>query len=710
METPIDITLRMRDRASSAVGRAFATMTRAANRVKSAVFSLKGAFAALGVGFSIKKILDFGTREVDAFRKVEAVVRATGGAAGYSAEMFADMAAEFQKSTRFGNESVMELISVLATFRNISGPAFRDATEAVLNMATVMGTDLRSTALQVGKALNDPIANMGALSRAGVQLSDNQKALVKQFASTGQLGKAQAIILKELRDEFGGVAQALRGEFSGAAAAAKNAFGDLLEQLSFFVIKSPTVVKWIEAARETFERWGAKIESVRPKVEQFLAKDLNKWVEDFRANLDRHLGRAKELVTGVVTPLKGLGSALTKLVEVWGKLPPWVQETGLVVAVIGGTWGRAALVLFSTMAAGIDRLIEKLEQLSLKAKALQGINADALAAGLYGYGEGTVEAAPPAPTLSFSRTLRLPSPRSSAADAATLNAAELERANLGKMPEFPNFAAESRALQADEAWSRLHAGHEQRAKEDLDYVDSWQKAADRYLEVTRNKVNAEIAEEKRATEARKAMWADAGSILQSQTGEWAAMMRQFYEDSGGQQRKYWEAYKAFAIAETVIATAQGVMNIWAGPSGKYPPVAAALSAMVGALGATKIALIERQEPAQSFATGAAAVYRPTNAIVGDVAGGEAIVPLRELPRMMAEAADQGGAVRGGGAAPLHITFRQTVSGGVDAQTLAALRAENDRAAAQIASVVMDAKLANDRGTKRLARAAALGGR
>ena len=71
-------------------------------------------------------------------------------------------------------------------------------------MATAMGTDLKSTSIQVGKALQDPVRGVTALQRVGVRLTDAQKDLVQSLVDVGDVAGAQKIILQELQTEFGG--------------------------------------------------------------------------------------------------------------------------------------------------------------------------------------------------------------------------------------------------------------------------------------------------------------------------------------------------------------------------------------------------------------------------------------------------------------------------------------------------------------------------
>lgn len=98
-----------------------------------------------------------------------------------------------------------------------------------MNLATALNMDLQSAILQVGKAVNDPILGMTALSRAGIQFTESQKETIKTLVATGEAAKAQKIILGELETQFGGMAREARGTLGGALQALQNAFDDLFE-------------------------------------------------------------------------------------------------------------------------------------------------------------------------------------------------------------------------------------------------------------------------------------------------------------------------------------------------------------------------------------------------------------------------------------------------------------------------------------------------
>jgi hypothetical protein len=184
-----------------------------------------GAAAVGGLVLTIKNTIE----QEKVLAQLEARVRSTGGAAGFTSGALAQMAGDLQKVSTFGDEAIISMQSVLLTFTQVRGDEFKGASQAILDMSTALGMDLKSAALQVGKALNDPILGVSALARAGVQLTASQKEAVKSLVEVGDVAGAQRIILKELETQFGGAAAAARNTLGGALVSLKNAFGDLFE-------------------------------------------------------------------------------------------------------------------------------------------------------------------------------------------------------------------------------------------------------------------------------------------------------------------------------------------------------------------------------------------------------------------------------------------------------------------------------------------------
>ncbi len=189
-----------------------------------------GVAAAVAAGAAIAAGAAFATnalaKEQKEIAKLEAVLKATGGAAELSSQQLQDHASELQSMTTFSNEAIIANQAILATFKQIKGDEFKRATEAILDMAIVLDQDARSGAIQLGKALNDPIKGVASLSEVGIQFTDVQRKQIEQFVKTNQIAKAQGIILAELEGQMGGAARAARDTLGGAMAGLINDLAD----------------------------------------------------------------------------------------------------------------------------------------------------------------------------------------------------------------------------------------------------------------------------------------------------------------------------------------------------------------------------------------------------------------------------------------------------------------------------------------------------
>lgn len=147
-------------------------------------------------------------------RQTEAVLKSTGGQAGVTAKHVGDLATRISQLTGVDDELVQQGENVLLTFTNVrnevgkGNDVFDQATGLALDMSKALGTDLQSSVIQVGKALQDPVKGVTALQRVGVSFTKQQRDQIAALGDSGRSLDAQKIVLGELRKEFGGTAQA----------------------------------------------------------------------------------------------------------------------------------------------------------------------------------------------------------------------------------------------------------------------------------------------------------------------------------------------------------------------------------------------------------------------------------------------------------------------------------------------------------------------
>ena len=188
-----------------------------------------GITAPLGI-MAVQSVKAF-DQQSKAIAQVEAGLKSTAGQVGLTSQQLQQMAADLQTKTLFGDEVILkDATAQLLTFTNIAGDNFARTQKVALDLATRLDGDLKSASIQLGKALNDPIANLTALSRAGIQFSADQKEVIKSLTESGRLAEAQTIILDELEKQYGGSAEAAAKAGTGPFKQLQNTIGDLSEE------------------------------------------------------------------------------------------------------------------------------------------------------------------------------------------------------------------------------------------------------------------------------------------------------------------------------------------------------------------------------------------------------------------------------------------------------------------------------------------------
>jgi hypothetical protein len=173
--------------------------------------NVKRILAGITIAYLTRQVYDFGASAIAAYEEqanaeklLDRVLKSTGETAGRTKEQLVGLADSLEEATNVAGDLIVNAEKVLLTFTNIKGDVFDSAIKSALDMNAVLGGDLQSSALQLGKALNDPVAGISALSRSGVSFTESQKELIKIYQESGRLAEAQGVILDELAKEFGG--------------------------------------------------------------------------------------------------------------------------------------------------------------------------------------------------------------------------------------------------------------------------------------------------------------------------------------------------------------------------------------------------------------------------------------------------------------------------------------------------------------------------
>jgi phage-related protein len=199
------------------------------------------ALGTAAVGIFAKQSIDAARESIKVSAQTEAVIKSTGGAAGVTSQQVGDYAHQLQNLSGVSDENIQSGANMLLTFTNIrngvgkNNDIFNQSTATALDMSVALGTDVPQAALQLGKALNDPIKGMTSLQRVGVTFTQEQKDQVAAMVASGDVAGAQKVILAELNKEFGGSAKAA-GDALDPMQRLGIAWGDMQEQVGMFLI------------------------------------------------------------------------------------------------------------------------------------------------------------------------------------------------------------------------------------------------------------------------------------------------------------------------------------------------------------------------------------------------------------------------------------------------------------------------------------------
>lgn len=183
-----------------------------------------------------------------------AVLKSTGGAAGVTAGHVDKLASSILNYSGIDDEAIASGENLLLTFTNVRNEVgkgnniFDQATTVMADMSTALGQDMSQSAIQLGKALNDPIKGVSALRRVGVSFTTAQQLQIKTLVKTGHTMEAQKLILGELRKEFGGSARAAGETLSGKLNILRETFNNLAGKIVELVI--PTFTRLVDRANK----------------------------------------------------------------------------------------------------------------------------------------------------------------------------------------------------------------------------------------------------------------------------------------------------------------------------------------------------------------------------------------------------------------------------------------------------------------------------
>ena len=220
-----------------------------------AVGAAAAGVAAVAVG---KKLFDAAEAAGTANARIETIAESMdlfGDAAGEVSGRLINLANDQARLTGVSRETIKETSALLLTFGAVAesadevGGVFDRAQEAALDLAAAGFGSATGNAQALGKALNDPIKGLTALTRSGVTFTEEERERIKVLQESNRLGEAQELVLEAIEKQVGGTAAAT----ANASDRIRESFGVIVDQVALAL--APTFEKLTDAAFRLIERF-----------------------------------------------------------------------------------------------------------------------------------------------------------------------------------------------------------------------------------------------------------------------------------------------------------------------------------------------------------------------------------------------------------------------------------------------------------------------
>ena len=197
-----------------------------------------------------------------------------------------DYAEKTARATGVDTNSIKATQAKLLTFKELAATAneiggnFERSTKAAIDLGAAGFGTAELNAVALGKALNDPIKGISALTRNGITFTESEKDRIKVLVESNKVGEAQNMILKAIETQVGGTAEAtanatdkMRVGFTQVTEKVGIALLPVFEKLTNFVI---------DQIFPAFDKIGAQFAGITSQLGENLLPALDNLVTFFQ--------------------------------------------------------------------------------------------------------------------------------------------------------------------------------------------------------------------------------------------------------------------------------------------------------------------------------------------------------------------------------------------------------------------------------------------
>lgn len=327
-----------------------------------------GATAAVGGLYAgLSTLASKGQQAAAVGRTTAQIIKSTGGAAQVTATQVGELADALSRKTGIDDEAIQTGANLLLTFKNVKNEGtglsaiFDRATTAALDLSKAGFGSVDSASKMLGKALNDPMKGLTALSRAGVTFTEQQKEQITAMVESGNVLGAQKAILAEVESQVGGVAEATRSPIE----AIQTMLGNLVEDVGKTLL--PIFNQIADALGPVLEQLAPPLAEIAKMLGGVLVSALQALTPMFQPVADAVASLAGMLGPVLTGIIQALVPVVTPIIEIIGQLAdilgpvltgvltaisPLIQGLGGVIAALA----PAFLAIFQALAPVVEML------------------------------------------------------------------------------------------------------------------------------------------------------------------------------------------------------------------------------------------------------------------------------------------------------------------------------------------------------------------
>lgn len=255
---------RSTNKSLKSVEKATLSVSRSVNGIGATIVKVNQAVQLFGgiirgVSSAVGSFIDAAARQEDAVNNLNAALATSGEFSEGASQELQDFASALQQVTRFGDEAILEQLSLAKSFGATNEQA-KQVTQASIELAAATGKSLTEANRQVAKTLGGFAGELGEVNPAIKALTSEQL----------RAGEAARVLL----EQFGGTAQAQLNTFSGAVAQLSNTFGDFQETIGQFITQNPIVIALIREINKAIKDLDNSIKENEQSIVSFISDAL----------------------------------------------------------------------------------------------------------------------------------------------------------------------------------------------------------------------------------------------------------------------------------------------------------------------------------------------------------------------------------------------------------------------------------------------------